>query len=377
MNPDRPYPTDPLHFQNSEDALAELNGVLSYVLKLTGHKHPVLHFSRFVLVLDSSFALADLRQSMLSKRTTALQLCLKHHVAAFLAPKKLDTEVYKALPRFSRKDGFAPKQWRLAWRRNYKAYITYLDKLPDEATNLVMAVRDRSDEPFVKAYEVTGADALLSHDNDIKALNVTPLSSPQFVLDLRRYAETKSVQLQILVGGSMISIAGFRAVSGLFQLAHKIVSRYPIVGIGAVLVIIWFVSSPAGQKKITTWKSNLHKAIQNLSSTPEFKELIETFSQAHTAEIQIRSSLPIGQKRPYLSHYIQRALAVSTTSLSLEELRTRVISMSHKPGAKYAKSYLRRVLKTLPNAHSDPQGNWSIGKRSGQAGDISCEEEKS
>ena len=346
--------------QSGEEALSNLNGILQLLHQMAGAQYAGLYFKRVLLVIDANAVISDLRAYGFSGRKTDLQLCLEHKTFAAIAPTQLEKEVCKHIPSIADEIGADKIILLDAWSQLYKPHIQFLNDIPDNASELINTLRDSSDKPYVQAYESHKADAVLSSDPDIKVLQITPSRSPQFVMDLRRYAERKSIQLQVVFGGMAFTFAGVAAIVGLCKLIYTLIQKYPVFGYLGLAGLLFYAMSSKTQNKLSDFGIAFRSTLKDLWNSPEIEQLLNAFVESHQMEQQIQSALPQSQKPKVLKEYVRRALAEAVQPMTIDEIQRQVEFMGYDSKAKHAKTYLRSVLKKLPEVMLDSTGRWAL-----------------
>ena len=349
--------------QSSEESVRKLAVVLRDLNKMADSEYADLFFKKILLIIDANLVIPDLRVFVYSHKATALQMCLKHNVIAAIAPSTLESEVCNKIPEIARETGFSEDQVNEAWEQLYRPHIRLLDKRPVNDSDLIETLRDRSDAPYVQAYEEFKADAVLSADPDLKILNIVPGQGMQFTMDLRNYAEAKSVQLQVVLGGVPFAILGFRAIGALFKLISTVVQKYPVVSLLGLSGLVLYGVSPKGKEKLGKFKTTLGEFFGKLVEQPEIQELLEKMIASHQLERHIVKALPPKQKPKLLREYLRRVLADSSQPLTVAQIHLRIKRLGYQSSSNHWNAYLRRVLNRLPDAKRDTYGRWSLNAR--------------
>jgi predicted nucleic acid-binding protein len=348
--------------QSNEEALQRLHALLRMIQQFGGVEFIELYIDRFVLVLDTNIVVPDIRAGLLSRRVTELQSLLASRVFSFLAPAEMEAEILHRLPLISKKEQIPESQIMSTWEQRYRPHIKFVDHLPNEPSELVAFLRDPSDTPFVTAYEKLKADAVLTNDPDLTLMQIAAFRSPQFVMDLRQYALSKSFELQVVTAATVWSVAGIGAIISLIRLIVVLVRRFPVISIFGLGIILFFALSPKGREKFQSVKAGAKDIFETLMSSREAQTFVDASVQARELGNRLRDALPMKQELAGLKDYVRRVLSEALEPLTLDQIQEKVQLLGYNSTSSYARAYLRRLLNKLPEVIGNDQGRWRIGR---------------
>lgn len=195
---------------------------LRQIYELCG-KHPKVAellgiLPQFRLVLDTNVVIGELRFVTKSRRDpfarSALKEVLDTSIVVPIAPTKMYEEVNRHLPRLAESWGVSEEQLREAWIE-LKAKIEFRESREDRSPG--STVIDPDDLPFVRLYWTSGADAVLTSDKDISLMGARA-ARPEAMRQLRDYARSKSPEVTLRIGGTLLVALPIGSVVLLFKI---------------------------------------------------------------------------------------------------------------------------------------------------------------
>jgi predicted nucleic acid-binding protein len=207
------------------------------------------------LVIDTNIILKALRW-LVSKRQnpaarTDLQELIGSETVIAFAPDVLGTEVLEHIPEMAIALGVREIELRESWHEYEKALHFYSPTLLVEA--IPRSARDPDDLPFVLLSQLVGAAAVYTLDKDVPAMGA-PAMSPQVVLVLRDYARAASIELSLMVGGTVILTAGIETIRPLLNVLKEMTGGFVILPKPAQFALLFLgvaaLAHPGSRKHI-------------------------------------------------------------------------------------------------------------------------------
>lgn len=239
----------------------ELPQLLDLAARLFGSDDVLAAFGRVVrvkLVVDANVVLSDLIFHVVHKRDPAARRALEELVACevveAVAPKFIEAEVEKHLPRLAAKHRRPLEAFQAEWTR-YRSILTLVAvaDLPVIRTDEWEAVakRDPKDLPYLIAKDSEGAHAVLSNDADFPA---SVCVAGEVLIDLQGYARSKAVAVKIQVSGFSFVGLSTACVVPLVKAAAGLIgkaARTPAVQFAVLAAILIAALSPEVRKRIS------------------------------------------------------------------------------------------------------------------------------
>ena len=343
--------------------------------------HPVFRqavgpLDHFVLIIDTNRVLEEIGWLVAKRKRpdarTGLQELHASGTVSLFAPEILIDEVESHLQEIADYYRTSVDALRAAWAE-YREMIHFI---PDAHLGPAdPSARDPKDVPFVRAKEAVGAAAIISKDNDIRAMAglIVAHETIRLAVDYAR-AATTSAEGRMMVLTAVGSVCGVvwgigagtvAAVRGYLKLPPWLKIAVPI----AVLLSLLAVAlHPTPRRK-------LRDAVDALKSKwPGFKAeagaLVEQFgSELRSAETNARNALeivrqqiPSSKKGPTLRQYAYRACLGAGLPLPLAELESEIRRMGYETESRQLGSYLRRVLRS-DSRFREASGRWDLSAR--------------
>ncbi len=188
------------------------------------------------LVVDSNIVLESIRWMARRRDATArpaLQEVVSAGTLVAYAPEFLEQEVNRKLVELAPKWKLPAQNLQACWSelRQYLSFVPIPDGVAERACDY-FELRDPTDADFLAAFQQVNADAILTRDKDIQATAAPTLKEIDILLDVRRYAREKVVELTLIASGALVlhvAAAGLhaagRAIAALVEMSSRRFSR--------------------------------------------------------------------------------------------------------------------------------------------------------
>lgn len=343
--------------------------------------HPVFRqavgpLDHFVLIIDTNRVLEEIGWLVAKRKRpdarTGLQELHASGTVSLFAPEILIDEVESHLQEIADHYGTSVDALRAAWAE-YRAMVHFIPGAhlgPADSS-----ARDPKDVPFVRAKEAVGAVAIISKDNDIRAMAglLVAHETIRIAVDYARAATTSAEGRMMLltavgsVGATVWGIGAGAAAAfrGYLKLPRWLKIAIPI---SLILSLVAVALHPTPRRK-------LRGAVDAVKSKwPGFKAeagaLIEQFgSELRTAETNARTALeiirqhiPSPKRGPTLRQYAYRACIVADVPMPLAELESKIRRMGYETESRQLGEYLRRVLRS-DSRFREASAGWDLAVR--------------
>jgi hypothetical protein len=349
------------------DALVSMRGVLESLPALDILLQGLV---RLRLVIDANIVQQEIRWRSGRRRNPAarsgLQEAIDSGIVVALAPTFLKSEIEDHLSDIAADTGVAIEEVRQHWQ-DFQPKLTFYE--PQSADDGAMEVVDPDDVAYKRTCEELGADAVYSHDADLRAVKV-PVISVSLDLTLRKHARSSSVVMGVTLGSGLTLMVSFESLRGLYLLIEKAVTgvrRLPAWAqlsiAGCVFAMLAHPKSRATLVEVWSRVCNIVEDVKPrlVGGLGEIALQFVTAQQGATetyAEVQL--VLPKRRRRSA----IQRARSICLVSkepLSALEIERRMRKEGHSTRSKDFARYLRRLLRESEQFVEVTPGAWSLG----------------
>lgn len=361
-------------FSPELDPLIGLREFISASQKSFDPDFAPLFFKPPVCILDSSYVISDLRRHVRTGKDTVLIDCLKNGVIKAIAPELLVEEVQNKLDQISNDTHVEPEHVVSEWRSHYQPFISFIKATDEKISNLLQALRDANDRDFIRAFESTKADHVLADDLDIRVLGIAPTDPVRFLIDLRHHARGQALQMTMVFGGGLITVAMVGSAVGLFKLVTKLIqainTNFPWFFPTLLISLCAVALHPQGREFLEKLLSKISLTIKEVlakakKGSVQVREAFveqygDTVLAAHSAKKRIAETPPRDQSLTKVADYVARALAECFEPLSVPQLAKYVQKLGYKPGGQHFIVYLRKVLRTNSRFKRTSSGQWTL-----------------
>jgi hypothetical protein len=333
-----------------------------------------LFFKPPVCILDSSYVISDLRRHVRTGKDTVLIDCLKNGVIKAIAPELLVEEVQNKIDQISRDTHVEPAQVVSEWGNHYQPFISFIKATDEKISNLLQSLRDANDRDFIRAFESTKADHVLADDPDIRVLGIAPTDPVRFLIDLRHDARGQALQMTMVFGGGLITVAMVGSAVGLFKLVTKLIQAintklpwfFPalFIALGATAL------HPQGREFLQKLLSKISLLIKEVLEKAKkgsvhvreafVEQYGDTVLNANSARMRLAESPSPDPSLTKVADFVARALAECFEPLTVSQLAKYVQKLGYEPGGPHFIVYLRKVLRTDPRFKRLPSGQWTL-----------------
>ena len=348
------------------DVLVSMRGVLACLPALDILLQGLV---RLRLVIDANIVQQEIRWRSARRRNPAarsgFQEAIDSGIVVALAPTFLKSEIEDHLSDIAADTGVPIEEVRQHWQ-DFQPKLTFYE--PQSADDGAMAVVDPDDVAYKKTCEELGADAVYSHDADLRVVKL-PVISVSLDLTLRKHARSSSVVIGVTLGSGFTLMLSFESVRVLYLLVEKGVAGFRRLPAWAQLSIagcvLAIVAHPKSRAKLTEVWSRLVTIAKDVKPgiLAGFGEIALQFvtAQRCAAETyaEVQSVLPKRRRRSA----IQRARSICLVSkepLSTLEIERRMRKEGYSTQSKDFARYLRRLLRESRQFDEVAPGVWSL-----------------
>jgi predicted nucleic acid-binding protein len=319
------------------------------------------------LIVDANRIYAELLWR-LSKREdprnrSGLVEAIDAGLLVLIAPKFLNNEIEKHLPRIAEKAGTAvdeaSREWELL-RGKLRFYVP-----SSQPTSEVVV--DPKDLPYKYASDELGLP-VYTMDSDLREMGA-PVVWACIDTACRDHARATSVTLGFTMGSTYTLTIGAealkeaaRGIKSLFDGFRRLSPWLQIAIAGGLAAILIHPKSRA--KLAQTWSCVRDAALRAQGPALEgflvvMRQLAEAESSARNTRQQIQAALPAAQKATAIV-YARRVCVLSPTPLTTSEIARRMRNEGYVPRGRDPEAYLRRVLRQSCQFVSDSSGMWTL-----------------
>ena len=315
------------------DHLVQLREILPLLRQFGGllGSAPVLH-----VVLDTNVIRDEIGFHFRKLEKEGVRSALNELVASgtvlLFAPEQARLEVDRHLARWTdewrQPSTVVQETWKAVQQR-----ITFVstESLPIPAADDVKALmeRDPDDVAFIVARELVGAAAVVTHDNDLLDETSRRTARVSLLLDLRKFAREKALELQLRVSGHTVlvfSAATLLATGyGLFLLIKLVRQAPPWMQLTLAGIAVAAVVHPRSRARIVDTVRDLAKTAGSAATEalPHVERFIAEASKAEArsdaAWAKVQEGIP-GQVPITLQQAMYAACLASREPLSLSRL---------------------------------------------------------
>lgn len=188
------------------------------------------------LVVDANHVYSEISHACRTDARSHLVESVEAGIVKAYAPAFLLTEVAKHLKDWARKMRRTVDEVAAAWAKISPAieYLTVPEATPEE----IAAAQDPKDLPYVRAYEMLNADALLSADTDLPAMGVDRIAGLKELKEIRLYVRARAEEVALKFVGFGTIALHLGAVVWLLQGIVSLAARWPEVVLLVVLAAV-------------------------------------------------------------------------------------------------------------------------------------------
>lgn len=248
----------------------------------------------FSLIIDANIVIEDIRFLCIHREKNyrrAVQEISESGTARFYAPTWLETEVIAKSAKICAEINISEEVYINIWYE-YKKHIVFREETPSYLPDDVKSI-DEKDVPYVELYYHADADAVVSKDKHISMMGAHQVT-PEFLIDLRNYARSKSVELGIIHHGiytTSIAVEAFKGAGNLAILLGKRFSRLnPWIQAAIIFGGIALVAHPKSRNFISEKMKEVFELSKPLATEIGLKlgELMEFYEdERQNAEQQL------------------------------------------------------------------------------------------
>lgn len=348
------------------DALVGMRGVLE---RLPALDILLQGLVRLRLVIDANIVQQEIRWRSGRRRNPAarsgLQEAIDSGIVVALAPTFLKSEIEDHLSDIAADTGIPIEEVRQHWQ-DFQPKLTFYE--PQSADDAAMEVIDPDDVAYKKTCEELGADAVYSHDADLRAVKV-PVISVSLDLTLRKHARSSSVVIGVALGSGFTLMLSFESVRGLYLLVEKGVTGFRRLPAWAQLSIAACVLAIVAHPKSRAKLAEVWSRVRTITSemTPgvlaQLVEVAMQFAAAQQIAMQTYAEVQSALPEPRRRSAIQRARSICLVSkepLSTLEIERRMRKEGYSTRSEDFGRYLRRLLRGSEQFLEVGPGMWSL-----------------
>jgi predicted nucleic acid-binding protein len=328
------------------------------------------------LVIDTNVIIEELLFLVKKQRNPAsrtdLQEAIDSGVVVALAPYELLEEIEEKIILFAEERGISEESLRQAWSA-YLPRINFVDVGPASAEEEAAAAAvDPDDLPFVRLYRQLNADAVLSRDRHIRAMNARSVNR-EVMTHVRDYARAKAPEVTLKFGTLVVTIpvaAGAQALIKILCRLARAVAGLPLgVQLALLAGAVAVGAHPRSRKALSSFASEraakmkdpAQLMLQVLQALME--QLVAAAERVWTSQEALERSIPRAAKRPL--RLVARFVCLEAgRALTPEELTRGVLRAGYESSSSQLKYYLVRVLRQSEQFVCTPDGRWAV--RSGE-----------
>ena len=351
------------------DALVGMRSVLESLPILD----PLLQgLVRLRLVIDANIVQQEIRWRSGRRRNPAarsgLQEAIDSGVVVALAPTFLKSEIENHLSDIAADTGVRIEEVRQHWH-DFQLQVNFYE--PQSAD-------DRGWKPSIQTTlstrntcEELGADAVYSHDADLRAMKA-PVISVSLDLTLRRHARSSSVVIGVTLGSGFTLMISFESVRSVYLLIEKGVAGFRRLPAWAQLSIaacvLAIVAHPKSRAKLGEVWSRVRTVANDITPgvLAGFGEIAMQFFTAQQSAMQTYAEVQSALPKPRRRSAIQCARSICLVSkepLSALEIERRMRKEGYSTRSKGFARYFRRLLRENEQFVEVGPGMWSLMAR--------------
>lgn len=324
------------------------------------------------LVIDTNVVLEELLFIVTKLRDqanrTALQEAIDSGAVAAFAPYELQEEVEEKIVLFAEQRGIPEGLLRRAWSA-YLPRINFVDVGPPSAEEVAEAAAvDPDDLPFVRLYRQLNADAVLSRDRHIRAMNARCVNR-EVMTHVRDYARAKAPEVTLKFGTLVVTVPVAAGAQALIKILGRLARAVAGLPLGVQLALLGgavaVIAHPRSRKALSSFTSE-RAAKMKEPARLMLQVLQALMEQLVAAEERVCSSrevlgrlLPRAAKGPL--RLVARSVCLEAgRALTPEELTRGVLRAGYESNSSQLKYYLVRVLRQSEQFVCMPDGRWTV-----------------
>jgi predicted nucleic acid-binding protein len=324
------------------------------------------------LVIDTNVIIEELLFIVTKLRNpanrTALQEAIDSGAVAALAPYELLEEVEEKIILFAEERGIPEESMRQAWSA-YRPRINFVDVGPASAEEEAAAAAvDPDDLPFVRLYRQLNADAVLSRDRHIRAMNARSVNR-EMMTHVRDYARAKAPEVTLKFGTLVVTVPVAAGAQALIKVLGRLARAFVGLPLGVQLALLGGAvavgAHPRSRKALSSFASE--RAAKMKEPARLMLQVLQTFMEQLVAAEErtwssqeiLERSIPRAAKRPL--RLVARSVCLEAgRALTPEELTRGVLRAGYESNSSRLKYYLVHVMRRSGQFVCAPDGRWTV-----------------
>lgn len=330
------------------------------------------------IVVDSNVLIGDLRYMVRKEgKPTQLLKLIRSKRALLFFPMEKVCEIAAHLEKVAVETDSNPETVKELWNETYAPLVKLVpetvltNNVPLEDT---LRGRDPEDIAFLRLFSFLRPDWFLTEDKDLIDLGVAASGYPSIAYHLTGLHVGETITCSIVAGGSVICVAGFAAIAGLYETvkaAVGLISKAPdwVKAVLLLLIVAMFASS-----KVRAFAKDLmakvpHRWNDSRGAILDYLNvLIDRFDEGDSIKNEAlnelkhyrpQSALP--HKSPKAYDYALQVLMHSPEPLLTQMVAQRVIFLGYETTNERFDQYVASILRQHKEFAMVERNKWVLG----------------